>query len=109
MYSFRLNVLRTCLAICLVSVRTLALPAQTNSFTEKAKQAQAARDEGKLDQALALYRSNLAVRPSWAEGWWHVGSIEYKLRHYDRADVAFQKLTALQPKNGAAWALMGLC
>jgi len=91
-----------------------ALPAQTrpaspSSFAALAAKADAARDAERLDEALVLYRKALALRPSWAEGWWSLGTIEYDQNAYTQAARAFQKVTALEVKNGTAYAMLGLC
>jgi tetratricopeptide (TPR) repeat protein len=71
--------------------------------------ADAARDADHLDEAVALYKKALALRPSWAEGWWSLGTIQYDTSNYAAAAQSFQKLLALQPKNGMAHAMLGLC
>ena len=74
-----------------------------------AAQADAARDSNHLDQAQALYRQALAAKPSWAEGWWSLGTILYDLDHYAPAARAFTRLVALDPENGTAHLMLGLC
>ena len=88
------------------------LSAQTkspSSFTTLAAKADSARDADRLDEAVALYRKALALRPSWAEGWWSLGTIQYDRSVYDEAARAFLKVTTLTPKNGTAFAMLGLC
>ena len=102
---------------CLVSLTFVAAsPAQQASaskhpatFAQLSAQADAARDADRLDEAINLYRRALALRPSWAEGWWSLGTIYYDRDAYDKAAFAFQKLVALQPQNGTAQAMLGLC
>src|SRR5271165_281939 len=79
------------------------------AFAALAAKAQAARDADQLDQAAALYKKALALRPRWAEGWWSLGTSEYDLNSYKEAAEAFRKLVALQPKSGTALVMLGLC
>jgi tetratricopeptide (TPR) repeat protein len=88
------------------------LQAQTKSsqdFATLSAKANAARDSDHLDEASVLYNKALALRPSWAEGWWSLGTIQYDASNYAAAAHSFQKLLTLQPKNGMAQAMLGLC
>jgi len=85
---------------------------QTNSAPQLeriSKQAEAARNDHRIDDAIALYKRGLAIKPSWEEGWWYLGSIYYDLDRYDDARDAFRHLTAVNPKAGPALAMLGLC
>jgi tetratricopeptide (TPR) repeat protein len=59
-------------------------------------------------QAAGLYRQALAMRPTWAEGWFDLGAAEYELKRYDQARQAFARAGELAPDNGAVWAFLGL-
>jgi tetratricopeptide (TPR) repeat protein len=80
----------------------------SREFTTLSSQANAARDANHLDAAASLYRRALALRPSWAEGWWSLGTLEYDQDHYAKAAAALKKVVALQPQNGTAYAMLGL-
>ena len=56
-----------------------------------------------------LYRKALVLQPSWAEGWWALGTLQYDKNQYAPAARAFEKLIALRPTNGSAHAMLGLC
>jgi tetratricopeptide (TPR) repeat protein len=90
---------------------THGLWAQTKSqdFASLSVKANAARNANRLDEAVPLYQRALALRPNWAEGWWSLGTIQYDANNYAQAAKSFQKLVALQPKNGMAHAMLGLC
>lgn len=77
-----------------------------NDLVEKAKRANA---ENRLEEAAAFYGKALALRPKWKEGWWSLGTIEYDQDHYAKAAQDFEKLIALDPANGTAHAMLGLC
>ena len=79
------------------------------TFSQLAEKAKSASDENRLDEAAALYARALALRPRWAEGWWSLGTIEYDQDHYAKAARAFEKLITLDPRNGTAHAMLGLC
>jgi len=49
------------------------------------------------------------LRPRWAEGWWSLATLQYDQNHFAEAAHAFQRLIALQPDNGTAHAMLGLC
>ena len=81
----------------------------SESFETLTKRAAAARDSDQLDQAIVLYEKALAIRPKWAEGWWSLGTIEYDRNNYRSAAAAFRQLIPLAPKDGTAYAMLGLC
>jgi len=62
-----------------------------------------------LSEALDLYAKALRIRPEWPEGWWNVATILYDGDRYLEARDAFRNLVALDPKNGRAWGMLGLC
>jgi tetratricopeptide (TPR) repeat protein len=79
------------------------------TFSQLSQQAQKANDENRLDDAARLYAKALALRPAWAEGWWSLGNLEYDRDQYAKAAADFRRLLALQPQNGTAHAMLGLC
>ncbi|HKW62777.1 MAG TPA: tetratricopeptide repeat protein [Candidatus Acidoferrum sp.] len=90
---------------------TLANAAQQKNapFSQLAEQARKASDESRLEEAAALYTRALALHPRWTDGWWSLGTIEYDQSLYAKAATAFTRLVALQPGNGTAHAMLGLC
>ena len=81
----------------------------STSFSVLSRQAASARDADRLEEAAALYTRALALRPSWAEGWWSLGTLQYDQDHYAKAAQAFVRLVSLQASNGTAHAMLGLC
>jgi tetratricopeptide (TPR) repeat protein len=82
---------------------------KTASFKEIAADAAAAREAGRLEDAIALYRRALATRPTWDEGHWYLGTLLYEQRRYAEARAAFAQLLRAQPSHAGAMALTGLC
>jgi tetratricopeptide (TPR) repeat protein len=101
----------SCLTFCLL----VAWPApaqrtaQPPSFAQLSSKADAARDANRLDEAVPLYRKALALRPAWKEGWWSLATILYDQNAYVPAARTFTKAVALDPKNGTAHLMLGLC
>jgi len=78
-------------------------------FEEVARQAEAARDANKFEQAANLYRIAVRARPNWAEGWGYLASSLYQLNRFGEARDAYRQTTVLTPKNAPSWAFLGLC
>jgi tetratricopeptide (TPR) repeat protein len=80
-----------------------------NDFDSAARSAAAARDAGHVAEAIANYRRAVELRPSWQEGWFYLGTLQYDADQYAGAIFAFQKLVELAPDGGPAWNFLGLC
>ena len=81
----------------------------TSTFEELARQATAAREEGKSEEAIRFYESALQLHPDWTDGSWYLGNLYADEGRYGEAIPAFQKVTTADPNLGAAWAYLGLC
>src|SRR5258706_2643449 len=101
------------LALMLALSVTVAAPAPATkhppSFDHLSKLADTERQQNHLDNAIGYYRQALKVRKAWKEGWYYLGTLLYDRDHYAEARDAFRKLIALDARNGAALALLGLC
>ncbi len=82
---------------------------QSPRVPQLAQQAAKARDEGRLDDALALYRRGVVLQPDWVEGWWSLGTLQYDRNAFAPARDAFSHLLKLDSGAAPAWALRGLC
>jgi tetratricopeptide (TPR) repeat protein len=78
------------------------------AFQDLARQAATVRDAGEIPAAIKLYEKAVRLHPSWQEGWWYLGSLEYDSSEYAQAATALRRLTSLNLKMSAAWALLGL-
>src|SRR5947209_5380677 len=84
-------------------------PAPAPSFAELSHRADEARDSNRLDEAVALYRRALKIKPAWEDGWWSLGSITYDQDKFAECAPAFRRLAALKPDLAPAWTMAGLC
>jgi tetratricopeptide (TPR) repeat protein len=91
-------------------VFAIALAGQSSAnFDTLVRDADSARDAGKMERAVTRYQQALHLKPDWKEGWWVLGSILYDSNHYLEGEEAFLPLTVLDPQNSAGWAMAGLC
>lgn len=101
-----------CLAICFLLLTLVhaqnADESKPPSFASVSARADAARDADRLDDAVVLYKKSLYLRPSWAEGWWSLGTIQYDRNSYAEAARSFRKVITFAPKNGTAYVMLGL-
>ena len=90
---------------------SLAAPAATipDRFETIAKQADTARTQDRVPEAIRLYREGTHLRPSWNDGWWYLGSLLYDQDRFPEATAAFQHLSASTSHRGPAHAFLALC
>jgi tetratricopeptide (TPR) repeat protein len=86
-----------------------AAPSIPTPFETIASEADAARTRDRVPEAIRLYQQGTHLRPSWADGWWYLGSLLYDQDRFSEAGEAFQHVLANTPSNGAAHAFLGLC
>ena len=99
-----------CILLATGPAPTLAQRAPASrTFERLSADAERARAEDRVDDAIPLYADALKLDPSWAPGWYYLGSLLYERDAYPDAAKAFERTTALTPKAGAAWAMLGLC
>ncbi|MGA3132718.1 MAG: tetratricopeptide repeat protein [Terracidiphilus sp.] len=79
------------------------------NFETIASQADKARTQDRVPDAIRLYREGTHLRPSWADGWWYLGSLFYDQDRFPEAGAAFQHLLASTSHRGPAHAFLALC
>lgn len=90
-----------------ISMATSAATAPSH-FETIAKQAETARTQDRVPDAIRLYSEGTRLRPSWTDGWWYLGSLLYDQDRFNQASSAFQHLTSTSYR-GPAYAFLGLC
>ena len=83
--------------------------AGTDRFESLAIQAEKARTQEQFPEAIRLYREGTALRPSWFEGWWSLGTLLYEQDRFSEAGSAFEHLLSSPRHRGPADAFLGLC
>ena len=78
-------------------------------FDRLVKAATEARQAERWEEAIDLYAKAVKLKPQYVEGYWHQGTANYSLDNYSQGRDAFRKVLRLAPKNGAAYAFLGLC
>lgn len=84
-------------------------PAQSDDFTSLAAAAEAARQQGDIPRAIDLYGKATQENPSWPDGWWFLGVLQYDANQYEPARQALTRYLQLTPKAAPAFALRGMC
>lgn len=84
-------------------------PAHPESFEQLAARAQAAMSADHLSEAIRLYGRATKLRPNWAEGWWHLGTLLFDTRRFGEACDAFTQFVTVEDKQpGPGFAMLGL-
>jgi tetratricopeptide (TPR) repeat protein len=87
-----------------------ASAAATNpEFDKLIAAATTAREEERWEDAIGLYARAVKMKPSYVEGFWYQGTAYYSLDDYAHCRESFRNVIRLAPKNGAAYAFLGLC
>lgn len=68
-----------------------------------------ARKAQRWEQAIALYAKTVELKPSYVEGYWYQGTAYYSIDDFPNCRDTFRRVVRLAPKNGAAFAFLGLC
>ena len=105
--------LRFCISLLfawvLFASQSLAAQEPSPQFADIAARAAAARDQQNLPLAIQLYSQAEQINPSWQEGWWYLGVLQYSSNQYPEAIDSFSHLLQLAPTAVPAMALRGLC
>jgi len=86
-----------------------AAAAPNTAFDKLIEAATTARREERWEDAIGLYAKAVKMKPSYVEGFWYQGTAYYSLDDYAHGRDAFRNVIRLAPKNGAAYAFLGLC
>ena len=83
--------------------------ASSPEFEKLLKAATDARQAERGDEAVGLYARLIKLKPDYVEGYWYQGTAYYTQDDFPHCKEAFRKVISLAPKNGAAYAFLGLC
>lgn len=86
-----------------------AAAAPSPDFDRLVKAATEARQAERWEEAIALYGKAVALKPDYVEGHWYQGAAYYTIDNSVKCRDAFRRVVRLAPKNGAAYAFLGLC
>ena len=73
--------------------------ANSQSFEKLASSAQSAMDADRIPVAIRLYDRATKVRPDWAEGWWHLGTLSFDAGRFLQSRDAFAHFVAAEQKQ----------
>ena len=68
-----------------------------------------ARQAQRWEDAIELYSKVVRLKPGYVEGHWYQGTAYYSLDNFPQCRETFRRVVRLAPKNGAAYAFLGLC
>jgi tetratricopeptide (TPR) repeat protein len=83
-------------------------PEAPSNFTRVSQAAVRAREEGRREDAVRLYKQALALDPNWKEGMWSLSTLLYDKTQYADARDVLRRFVALDPDPGLGWALLGM-
>jgi tetratricopeptide (TPR) repeat protein len=83
--------------------------ASSAEFDRLLETATEARKAQRWEEAVALYSKIVKLKPAYVEGYWYQGTAYYSLDDFPNCRDTFRKVVRLAPKNGAAFAFLGLC
>lgn len=83
--------------------------ADTQSFDQLAARALAAMDANHIPQAMRFFERATALRPSWSEGWWYLGTMSFDAGHLNKARNAFLHFVSVEHREpGPGFGMLGL-
>jgi tetratricopeptide (TPR) repeat protein len=79
------------------------------SFEQLASRAQAAMDANQTEEAISLYEQAVALRPSFSEGWWELGTTFFDEGQMVKAHDAFLRFVSVEHRQpGPGFGMLGL-
>jgi tetratricopeptide (TPR) repeat protein len=83
--------------------------ASAHSFERLASSAEEAMNANRVPEAIRLYERATALRPSWAEGWWYLGTMSFDSNQFAKARDAFAHFVSVEHKQpGPGFGMLGL-
>jgi tetratricopeptide (TPR) repeat protein len=85
-----------------------AVASAHSGFAQLSQAADNARDAGRVDEAIPLYKRALGLQPKWKDGLWSLSSLLYAQNQYLEAREWLRKLLGIDPGLGLGWAMLGM-
>ena len=83
--------------------------AGADSFELLADRASAALAGNRIPEAIRLYQRATALRPTWSEGWWYLGTLSFDSSQFSQARDAFAHFVAVERRQpGPGFGMLGL-
>ena len=79
-----------------------------SGFNDVSHAADRARDDGRGDDAIRLYKQALALHPNWKEGLWSLSTLLYDQNQYAAARDVLRRFVAFDSGLGLGWAMLGM-
>ena len=83
--------------------------ALSGTFEELTRQAAAAGEAGRTQEAITAYLNALRLRPEWDEGWAQLGTLSYIAQRHTEGISALKNSLRINPQRAEAWVFLGLC
>jgi len=81
----------------------------SQSFEQLVKRARATTEDNQIPQAIRLYQQATALRPSWSEGWWYLGTMFFDSNQIAKARDAFLHFVSVEHRQpGPGFGMLGL-
>ena len=104
------------LIVCLVASVSAFVGAQSSTSPSGSRQSDSvlqsaleARQQGQLERAVSLFEEAASSAPENPQVRWEFGNTLYQMDRYREAAGQFQSLTAVAPRAGIGFAMLGLC
>jgi predicted Zn-dependent protease len=92
--------------IPLLLLMALQAPPPPNATAVRATKA---RLDGRLDEAITLYKQATRLSPKWAEGWYFLGTLHYEKDQPRDCVRAMGEFVKQAPQVSSGYAILGLC
>ncbi len=81
----------------------------SESFNQLVSRAESALNADNVPEAIRLYTRATTLRPTWSEGWWHLGTLYYDQKNFRQARLALLHFVNVERKQpGPGIAMLGL-
>lgn len=79
------------------------------SFDQLAARARRAMAAERIPEAIRLYNQATKLKPTWSEGWWHLGTLLFDSGQFIEARDAFAQFVMVERRQpGPGYAMLGL-